>query len=168
MSLLVAEHSLYVAMWHRRNTPPICERLIGFSVPKDDRILVVSYEGVHIIHLGPQIRIDTDNTFKEYDIYNPDSSFAQYDGQLYSVLGLHGGHPLHESPQEESLFVDTESKRLSVLRNGETVYTTKYENFSGDWVAATFSPDGDFIVLGCPYDFDFIILERTQFTEKLT
>jgi hypothetical protein len=34
-----------------------------------------------------------------------------------------------------------------------------YENFSGDWAVATFSPDGRSIALGCPYDFDVVVLE---------
>jgi hypothetical protein len=38
----------------------------------------------------------------------------------------------------------------------------KYENFSGDWAIATYSPDGRYILLGCPYDFDFIALERVK------
>jgi hypothetical protein len=36
----------------------------------------------------------------------------------------------------------------------------KYANFSGAWAAATFSTDGKYVVLGCPYDFDFVVLER--------
>jgi hypothetical protein len=38
----------------------------------------------------------------------------------------------------------------------------KYKNFSGGWAAATFSPEARYILLGCPYDFDFVVLERNS------
>ena len=146
-------------MWRQRRVPYLCERLIGFSVPRDGHVLVISYEGVHTVWLGSEIRVETDDAYAEYD---PDSGLARYSGRTYSIIGLHGGRPLLERPQGEELSLDVEAERLSVLQGGEVVYATEYENFSGDWAAATFSPDGNFIVLGCPYGFDFMVLERAK------
>ncbi len=60
--------------------------------------------------------------------------------------------------------LDTDSETLSVEQKGEVIFSTPYKNFSGDWAAATFSADGRYIVLGCPYDFDLMVLERKTVT----
>ena len=134
--------------------------MIGFSVPQGGEVLVISYEGVHLLRLTSKVTVETNDEFAEYDIYDPDSGLARYRGKEYRIIGLQGGSPLLEAPNGERLALDTESETLSVVRNGETVFSVKYENFSGDWAVATFSLDGRYIVLGCPYDFDFMILER--------
>jgi hypothetical protein len=48
------------------------------------------------------------------------------------------------------LVLDTTAEKVSVVKNGDPVWASDYRNFSGDWAAATFSPDGRFLVLGCP------------------
>jgi hypothetical protein len=106
------------------------------------------------------VTVETDREFAEYDIYNPDIGVAIYRGKEYRIIGVHGGSPILESPRGEKLVLDTEEESLSVVQNGAHVFATQYENFSGDWAAATFSSDGRYIVLGCPYDFDFVLLER--------
>jgi hypothetical protein len=58
--------------WQRIPTPDICERMIGFSVPQEDTVLVVSYEGTHLVRLGPPVTVETDNTYCEYDLYDFD------------------------------------------------------------------------------------------------
>lgn len=67
-------------------------------------------------------------------------------------------------PQPSSFLFDhagwrNDTGRPSSTRTGPSAFgnpeATAYQNFSGDWAAATFSPDGQFILLGCPYDFDF-------------
>ena len=148
--------------WKLRDVPPICERMIGFSVPLNGRILVVSYEGTHTIHLSTEITVEHDDEYIEYDIYDPETGIARYGEHDYSIIGLQGGHPLLRSPQGETLILDADSETLTVNHDGEIVYTLKYENFSGDWAAVTFSPDGQWIALGCPYDFDFVLLERKE------
>jgi hypothetical protein len=138
--------------------------MIGFSVPQDGEVLVISYEGMHLLRLGPEVTVETDEEFAEYDLYDPDSGLARYGGKEYQIIGLHGGNPLMASPAGERLVLDTDAQTLAVEQNGETIFSTPYENFSGDWAAATFSPDGRYIVLGCPYDFDFLVLERKPIT----
>ena len=93
-------------------------------------------------------------------MYDEKLGIARYRGKDYRIIGLHGGNPLLENTSGEKLVLDAEDKSLSVVRNGKTVFSTPYNNSSGDWAAATFSVDGRFIVLGCPYDFDFMVFER--------
>jgi hypothetical protein len=134
--------------------------MIGFSVPDRGEVLVISYEGTHLLRLRHPVTVETDDALAEYDIYDPASGKANYQGRAYRIIGLHGGRPILDSPQGERLVLDMEAETLSVSRDGEIVFFTAYDNFSGDWAAATFSPDGRYIVLGCPYDFDFAVWER--------
>lgn len=148
--------------WTRRDIPPFCERLIGFSIPQENQILIISYEGTHIIRLGSTISIDHDYNYREYDIYNPDTGIANYLSTEYRILGLHGGEPLVHSPYGDSLALDSQSETLTVSQKDASQQTIRYENFSGGWAVATFSTDGNWIALACPYDFDFLLLQREQ------
>ncbi len=141
--------------------PSICERMIGFSVPQQDAVLVVSYEGTHLLRLGPPATVETDAAHSEYDLYAPATGICRYRDRDWDIVGPHPGRPLLTNPQGEWLELDDEANAVSVLVGGEEVWSYRFENFSGDWVAATFSPDGRFIILGCPYDFDFRVWQRT-------
>jgi hypothetical protein len=151
-----------MSRWQLKQVPPICERLIGFSIPDNGEFLVISYEGTHVLRLGTSVTVETDEEFAEYDLYDPDSGQACYRGLDYRLIGLHGGTPLLDGLDGERLNLDSATKRLSVFKNGDVVFSVDHENFSGDWAAATFSTDSMFIVLGCPYDFDFRIYERVD------
>ncbi|NUP09161.1 MAG: hypothetical protein HOW73_24180 [Polyangiaceae bacterium] len=147
-------------IWTPVVVPPFCERLIGFSVPVDGRSLVLSYEAVHILTLGDSLRVDTDDTLAEYDIYDPEVGIATYHDTTYSILGLHGGRALSRSPTGAVLMLDQDKQVLTVTSDDVIELTCDYQNFSGDWAAATFSPDGAYILLGCPCDFDFRVWKR--------
>jgi hypothetical protein len=95
--------------WHGLSVPPICERMIGFSIPQDGQVLVVSYEGTHVIRLAAEVTVETDDEFAEYDIYDPKTGVAWYRGKEYRIIGLQGGSPLLESPRGERLVLDTEA-----------------------------------------------------------
>jgi hypothetical protein len=144
--------------WHPIPVPGICERLIEFSIPKDGAVLVVSYDGMYLLRLGLPITVEN-VTDPDYD---PDAWGGYYGGEEWDMIGLYGGDPLLTSPQGEWLELDEENETVSVLVGGETTWTSAFKNFSGDWAAATFSRDGRFIVLGCPYDFDFRVWERAS------
>ena len=146
--------------WRRVPVPEVCERMIGFSVPQDGVVLVVSYEGLHLVTLGPPAGVETDPAHGEYDLYDPRAGVCRYRGREWQVLSLHPGRPLLAGRGGERLLLDAEAETLSVVEDGEEVWSAGYENSSGDWAAATFSPDGRFIVLGCPYGFDFRVFER--------
>jgi hypothetical protein len=146
--------------WRRLPVPYVCERMLGFSVPQDDIVLVISYEGTHLVRFGPPVAVETDPEYAEYDLYDPDAGVCQYRGRAWDIIGLFPGRPLLDGLGGERLVLDAAGLRVSVVADGEPIWSSGFENFSGDWVAATFSPNKRFIVLGCPYDFDFRIWER--------
>jgi hypothetical protein len=135
--------------------------MIGFSVPQADEVLVMSYEGTHLLTLGDEISVVTDEDFIEYDIYDPETGVAEYRGKKYQIIGLQGGSPLLDGKDRERLVLDEDAETLAVTQRDKVVFSTRYSNFSGDWAAATFSPDSRYIVLGCPYDFDFMAFKRS-------
>jgi hypothetical protein len=147
-------------LWQPIPVPGICERMIGFSVPQEGTVLVASYEGTHLVHLGPPATVETDEEYREYDLYVPETGICRYTDRDWEIIGLYPGRPLLSSPQGEWLELDEKGESVSVLVGGDEVWSSSFENFSGGWAAATFSPDGRFIVLGCPYDFDFGVWER--------
>ena len=149
-----------LASWVPVAAPSFCERLIGFSVPIERRSLLISYEAAHLLTLGETVSIHTDDSVAAYDIYDPRSGTARYRNDVYSIIGLHGGQPLLASPDGSDLRLERHS--LTVTSGTKVELSTAYENFSGDWAAATFSPDGRFILLGCPYDFDFRVWRRSS------
>jgi len=148
------------ANWRQLLVPEICERMIGFSVPQDDTVLVVSYEGMHLIRLQTAVTVETDTEHAEYDLYDSDSGICNYKGKKWSIVGLHLGRPITNGRDGEQLVLNTVTETVSVIKNDAEVWSSEFKNFSGDWAAATFSPDGRFIVLGCPYGFDFRVWER--------
>jgi hypothetical protein len=152
--------------WRRLPVPGFCERMIGFSVPQDDTVLVVSYEGMHLVRLGPSVTVETDPEYAEYDVYDPEAEVCRYRDKEWDVIGLYAGRPILAGRDGEQLTLDTEAETISVVKGGQAVWSSAFENFSGDWAAATFSPDGRFIVLGCPYDFDFRVWERAAEAES--
>jgi hypothetical protein len=146
--------------WRQLSVPDICERMIGFSVPQDDTVLVISYQGMHLVRLGHPVSVESDPKYTEYDLYDSKSGVSRYRGREWDIIGLFPGRPLVAGRDGEQLVLDANSLTLSVVVEGVPVWSSGLENFSGDWAAATFSPDGRFIVLGCPYDFDFRVWER--------
>jgi len=148
------------SQWCQLEVPRICERMIGFSVPQGDVVLVISYEGMHLVHLNNPIKVDTDEEFAEYDCYNPDEGIAEYDGKRWRIIGLYQGSPILKSPQGEELRLDAKRLNISIWKHSAETWSSSFKNFSGDWTAATFSPDGKFVVLGCTYDFDFRVWQR--------
>jgi hypothetical protein len=148
--------------WRQLETPNICERMIGFSVPQGETVLVVSYEGMHLVCLVPPVTVETDPEYCEYDRYNPQSGICCYRDREWDIIGLHPGRPILTGREGERLVLNREVGTVAVVHGNAEVWSSAYENFSGDQVAVTFSQDGRFIVLGCPYDFDFRVWERIQ------
>lgn len=148
--------------WRALTVPYIGERVIGFSIPQDDTMLVVSYDGMYLVRFGPPIVVETDIKRSQYDLYDPAAGVCRYQEMEWSIIGLHADRPLVEGRDGERLELDAAKRTLSVVKKGRPIWSTVFENSSGDWAVATFSPDSRFIVLGCPYGFDFQIWMRTD------
>jgi hypothetical protein len=156
-----------MANWKYVTAPSVCERVIGFSIPDEhEELLIISYEGMHTLKLGEDIVVSHDNNFQEYDLYDPDLGVASYKDRDWPIIGLMGGTPIHRSVHGEELRIDESKQRFTVRLDGKVIFKDTYKNFSGDWIAGTFSTDGNWLILGCPYDFDLIILRRSEIGEQ--
>lgn len=158
---------LQMQLWHQLVVPDFCERMIGFSIPNERELLLVTYDGLKIMHLTKPISIrDVREPHPYYEhcephfVYNHQTKCVEAEGKIWQMLGLHPGEPLMTRPNGDQLQLNERDLTISVTRGGKPIWLSSYENFSGDWVAATFSPDDWYIVLGCPYDFDFRVWER--------
>ena len=151
-------------VWRQLRVPDICERMMGFSVPQDHTVLVISYQGMHLVRLGHPVTVECDSGYSD-DLYDPKSGVSRYRGREWDIIGLFPGRPLVTGRDGERLVLDADGLTVSVVVEGVPVWSSEFENFSGDWAAATFSPDRRFIVLGCPYDFDFRVWERVAEAE---
>jgi hypothetical protein len=149
-------------MWKTLSIPYFCERLIAFSIPEDDEVWVMSYEGLHRITLRPEVRIWTDPEHAEdYDVYDADQGVLNYRGRQYPMLGLHDGEPLLRGPRGELLELDDSRERLMVRdRQGGLKQVIGYGH--SDWAMATFSVDGSYLVLGT--DERFQVFQETVTT----
>ena len=90
----------------------------------------------------------------EYESFDGAADTCRYAGEVWQMLGLYGGEPVLTSPTGEWLELDAAELTLSVYVGNKAVWSAPFESFSGDWAAATFSPDGRYIVVGCPCDVD--------------
>jgi hypothetical protein len=139
-------------MWEQVPLPYVCERLIALSVPEGGEFLVLSYEGLHHVTLASDVSVRTDPAHAEdYDIYDTDRGVLAYEGRKYWMLGLHGGEPVGDLPGGERLEVDPDAGRLSVTdQAGRLLADVGNFDLSEEWACATFSTDGNYIVIGTP------------------
>jgi len=159
-----------MAAWRDVNVSGLgyIERMIGFSVPVDHRLAVISYEALHVIDLTVQRAIERDGTLAQGgDAYDARTQTLRHEGLSYPILGVHGGsRALVTSPLGERLAFDTSiagpdsaMRVLHVLDADNQVRTDiHFDDFSGDWCHATFSPNGRFIIVGAPYGL--LVLQR--------
>ncbi len=161
-----------MATWRDVDIPCLghIERLTGFSVPVGNRVAVISYEALHVIDLTARRIIERDETVAEGgDAYDAQTQTLHHKGISYPILGVHGGsRALLTNPLGERLAFDTSIdgpgsivRVLHVLdADNQAPIDIHFDDFSGDWCHATFSPDGRFIVVGAPYDL--LVLQRDQ------
>jgi hypothetical protein len=46
-----------VSVWRELQVPYVCERYIGFSVPRDREVWAVSFDGIHRLYLASSVTI---------------------------------------------------------------------------------------------------------------
>jgi hypothetical protein len=162
-----------MSRWELVQHPYICERMIGFSLPIDGRVAVLSYEGIHIFELGDPSSISHDHDYAEgIPAHQPGEEFPRrgagydsehqrldYDGRLYPILGLHGGDPLTTSSRGDAIQL-TQDRLLVKETSGKDTLSYAYNDLSGDWTVATFTQDASHILLGMPYDL--FVFRRTD------
>ncbi|HSI34685.1 MAG: hypothetical protein ACAI43_01330 [Phycisphaerae bacterium] len=137
-------------MWEEMDRPYLFERMTEFSIPRDDRLLIASTEGLQYVRLSPEIAIDRVDASVEYlGDYDP-----VWDGVRFEMLGNWHCDPIIVHPDGgEVLDLDLEAQTLLVLGTGGDVrQEIRFDDMSGDWGVATFSADGKYLVIGVPYD----------------
>jgi hypothetical protein len=140
-------------MWKPVILPYIFERMIGFAVT-NERVVIVSYEGIHSINLvSPTHEVIHDSDHPEGgEFYNHAQNILTYQNLDYSLYGLHGGNPKNAGRFGERLVLNQQEELLIFNAANEELFKFKYQDLSGDWAFATFTPDDKFVVLGLPYD----------------
>jgi len=139
----------------------ICERIIGFSAPREGKVAVISYEGIHIVSLSETAEIEHHTDFPEGGKnYDEKRQVLLFGSLEFPMLGLYGGTPILQSPFCERLALGDEDFFQVLDSNGKEIFRHNFNDLSGDWRQVTFSTDGRFIVLGLPYGLE--IFERVQ------
>lgn len=147
-----------MASWSALSLPYIFERMVGFSLPMCNQVAIISYEGLHFLDLNRPDHVLHDNKHREGGkLYSPSTGKLLYQGREYSILGLHGGAPISASAQGERLALDLPGEVLMVYgASGNVDFEFRFEDPSGDWGHASFSSDGEHILLGMPYEIHLL------------
>jgi hypothetical protein len=158
-------------MWVRLDLPSQeWDRLLGFSIPQGEDLILVTYDGIVRVRLGTPMMASLDERYPKGDpLYDLTSGELRYDGQTYQIIGVHGGIPILHNQWGERIVLDVEEERetsdgrrvratpeestlLIQAADGISVLAFTFRNFSRDWQRATFSRDGMYIALGMPYE----------------
>ncbi len=148
-------------MWKRVDVPEhIFERMLGFSIPLDHEVVIISYDNIATLDLTAPANIQFDDAYPEGgDIYDRSHQTLTYRGKSFQILGAYGGQPIAESQYQEQLVLDLKHENFKIQsKNGGVLFHYWFVDMSGDWGYITFSRDDDFIILGIPYDI--IIFHR--------
>lgn len=142
--------------------PYIFERMLGFSIPLNEEVAIISYEGIHVLNLSLPRKVQVDEKYPQgKDIYDERKQLLTYKGKEFRILGLHGGVPILKSSYSEELLLDIKKELLTVQTTKKhRVLEFHFKDLSGDWGFATFSDDSSHILLGIPYDI--FVFERIR------
>lgn len=141
-------------MWTKLQLNQQWERMVGFTIPANDHVIVISYAALHFINLDEPASEWSDDRYPEGEgVYDYERRTLTYDDTVYHVLGLDGGNPIMRSADNEKLVIDADREVLTVENaDGTVALEFHYADASGDWRYATFSLDYAYILLGVPYD----------------
>lgn len=161
-------------LWRMQSTPDaqdICERLLGVTFPVEQQVLVISYEGVHVVDLDGSWHVQHDTRYPEgrgiCDWKNQRVTYKEKQFQILSASGKQSS--LHNAYGERLVFTHkkhrlpgqmTIKQTFHVLdKQGSILLEYAFDDFSGDWMNISFSADSNAIVLASPYHF--CVFERT-------
>lgn len=154
--------------WNLLNTPEaqeICERMLGFSLPVKHQLVIISYEGIHVINLQRPEDVQHEYDYPEGgDIYRRKEQVLEFQGNKFQIVGVFGGSPILHSQRDEQLTLTStkimpgQSKITTRIiqvkkEKGFVSFEFPFEDLSGDWAYASFSADSNYIVVGAPYNF---------------
>jgi hypothetical protein len=147
--------------WQRVKHGYICERIIGFSLPINGEVAVISYEGIHIVPLANPDSLSHHPEFAEGgNVYDADRHRLDFAGHNFCVLGLYGGQPRLCSSHGERISFDDGDVFTVSDANGRETFAHPYTDMSGDWRVVTFTPDDEYILFGIPYELEIFRRDR--------
>jgi hypothetical protein len=135
-----------------QKNPIFFERLLAVGIPHHQQTVFVAYEGVYLASWKTlPVSVLFDERFKEgHGLLSRDRHMISYEAAAYQSLGLWGGTPLLYNAWGESIELTPEQISLTDSQ-GKVVFITSFEDFSGDWQVATFSQEGEQVLLATPY-----------------
>jgi len=137
-------------MWIEIAHPYLFERMTSFSIPHRDRMVICSYDGAHFVTLVPTVSVAHDPTLAEEYTGGDD---VEWEGVTFRTLGYGGGDPILVHPDGSRLVPRIAEECVDVISpDGVVIQTIEFDDLSGDWGYATFSTDGQYLVIGVPYD----------------
>lgn len=143
-------------MWERIKLPGyIAERFIGFSLPADDKVLIISYDGVQVLDIIKGIIIENNTDLPEGGKpFDKNLNIFRFNEKNYKIIGLFGAdNSILKNSGGDNIIIHKDQQTMTVLnRQEEITFEFNYEDTSGDWCVSTFSCEGDYILLGLPYD----------------
>ena len=141
--------------WQHIEHGYIFERMIGFSLPINGEIAVISYERVHIVPLdNPDGAIHHHELAEGGETYDWKHQQFKLDDRNFLVLGLYGGSPRLSSNKGESLAFG-EGDNFSIRdSSGREIFSHAFDDMSGDWRVVTFTQDDKHVLLGLPYNLE--------------
>ena len=76
-------------MWKRVDVPEhIFERMLGFSIPLDHEVVIISYDNIAMLDLTAPANIQFDDAYPEGgEIYNRSHQTFTYRGKSFQILG---------------------------------------------------------------------------------
>jgi hypothetical protein len=152
-------------MWHEVDLHGLhnFERMVGFSVPVEGELAIIAYDGIHLLDLHEPESVRQDTAHLEGGhLYDQTRQVLSYGGREFPILGVFGGSPLVRNQREERLILPTTEDVLYVRdMDNNVILAYPFEDLAGDWRYATFSRDGDAIVLGMPYDIHIFQTGKT-------
>ncbi len=129
--------------------------MVAFSIPQGDALWVIAWDELFRVTLAPEVDISTVLQGEEElgEVFNEHRSILVIDAQIYPTLGLYGGVPTLSNMSGDHLSLEPCQDRLAVLNSDQQVkQIVEFSDSSGDWRWATFSVDGNYLLIGVPCD----------------
>lgn len=142
------------------------ERLIAFSVSNNNKLLLIDCDWVAIVNLDKEliekeiIKEDKEFIIEQY-LRLKDKAVIKVGGEEFcNLIGQASENSINEYGDEK---IKIEKKQdgfvkifITISKKTDLIY--EYKDLSGDWNLTTFSPNGQYIIIGNPYDL--AILKR--------